>query len=86
MSLAVFATPRRLNESMCELVIGGGAGETWLVCLSLHLSLLPLFFLSRLVAGLASKRQGADRPFLWYKQESHMEVKFNVPGFAVVCR
>lgn len=52
-SVPVFSTPRRLNESMCVLVIGRGAGETWFVSLSLiemqqytaYLSLsLPLLY------------------------------------------
>lgn len=33
--MPVFSTPRRLSESMCVLVIGRGAGETWFVSLRL---------------------------------------------------
>lgn len=88
--MPVFSTPRHLNESMCVLVIGRGAGETWFVSLSLvetqqYATSLSLYIftppsfsphlpLSHLISALPSKRQGADKPFLWYKQEIYREV------------
>lgn len=85
MSVLMFCTPRRLDEPMCVLVIGLGAGETWFVFLrlaellqyatTLLSSLLftvciftpspfPAVVLS-LISALPSKRQGADKPFLY---------------------
>lgn len=90
--LPMFSTPRRLNESMCVLVIGRGAGETWFVShslaekqrctasLSLYISPLPSFFpppFSHLISALPSKRQGADSPTVQAKN-SHQS-QFNVP-------